>query len=313
MAIERGAEALQRLEQPREFLGLAAVRQRDHDVARLDHAEVAVHGLGRVQEEGGRAGARERRGDLAADDARLAHAGDDDAAAAVADQRDGAREALVEPIDERPDGGRLGLQHLAGERQISHRTSRSGRTRDQLARAAPRARSSGRALAASLLARRGSSWTSMKMPSTPAATPARASGAMYSRQAGGHAVAGAGQLQAVGHVEDDRVAELAHHRQAAHVDDQVVVAERRAALGERARRWLPLSTSFATTWRMSRGARNWPFLTLTARPGPARRRPAGRSAATGTPGSAARRRRRPPARPARARGCRSGPAGRCAP
>ena len=72
----------------------------------------------------------------------------------------------------------------------------------------------------------------MNTASTPAATPADASGSMYSRQAGGHAVARARQLQAVGHVEDDGVAELAQHRKRAHVDDEVVVAEADAALGD---------------------------------------------------------------------------------
>ena len=52
------------------------------------------------------------------------------------------------------------------------------------------------------------------------------------RLAGRDAVAGARQLQAVRHVEDDRVAEAAHDRERAHVDHEVVVAERGAALGE---------------------------------------------------------------------------------
>ena len=55
---------------------------------------------------------------------------------------------------------------------------------------------------------------------------------MYSREAGGDAVARAGQLQAVRDVEDHRVAELAQHRKRAHVHDQVVVAEADAALGD---------------------------------------------------------------------------------
>ena len=49
---------------------------------------------------------------------------------------------------------------------------------------------------------------------------------------GSDAVAGAGQLQAVRDVVDHRVAERAQHRKGAHVHDQVVVAEARAALGD---------------------------------------------------------------------------------
>ena len=46
------------LEQAQDLSGLAAVRQRDHDIVAMHHAEVAVNGLGGVQEEGGRPGAR---------------------------------------------------------------------------------------------------------------------------------------------------------------------------------------------------------------------------------------------------------------
>ena len=106
------------------LVGLAAVRQRNDHVVGLDHAEIAVNRFGRVEEEGRRAGAGERGGDLPADDARLAHAGDDDAAAAVEQQPDGALEAVVEPIDEREDRGRLGLQDLARERDVRPRSAR---------------------------------------------------------------------------------------------------------------------------------------------------------------------------------------------
>ncbi len=51
---------------------LARLGQGDHDVARADHAEVAVAGLVGVDEEGGRAGGGQGGGDLAADMAGLA-------------------------------------------------------------------------------------------------------------------------------------------------------------------------------------------------------------------------------------------------
>ena len=51
-------------------------------------------------------------------------------------------------------------------------------------------------------------------------------------QARRHPVAGARQLQAVRDVEDDRHAERTHDGEGAHVDDQVVVAKRRAAFGD---------------------------------------------------------------------------------
>ena len=46
------------------------------------------------------------------------------------------------------------------------------------------------------------------------------------------AVARARQLQAVRDVVDDGIAERAHDRKRAHVDDEVVVAEAEAALGD---------------------------------------------------------------------------------
>ena len=116
---EARAQPLDRLEQAQQLLRLAAVRQRDDHVFRLDDAEVAVRGFGRVEEEGGRAGARQRRRNLAADDPRLAHAGDDHAAAALEQQPHRLLEALVEALDEREDRGRFRLQHLARERDVS--------------------------------------------------------------------------------------------------------------------------------------------------------------------------------------------------
>ena len=61
----------------------------DHVLAR-DHAEIAVARLGRMHEEGRRAGRGEGGGDLLADVAALADAGDDDAAARSLEDADTA-------------------------------------------------------------------------------------------------------------------------------------------------------------------------------------------------------------------------------
>jgi hypothetical protein len=140
-----------------------------------------------VQEERRRAGARERGRELAADDARLAHAGDDDSSAALAQHAHRALEPLVEPIDEGENGRRFGLQHAARQREI-----RLGILHDVVDLAAcgrvdPRQLAEERlepietqrvGAVAQRLA--GSSCTSMNTASTPAATPAAASGSMYS-------------------------------------------------------------------------------------------------------------------------------------
>ena len=239
IAISRAPMPADRLEQPEQLLGLAAVRQRHHDVVVADRAEIAVDGLGRMQEPGGRAGARERRRDLPADDARLAHAGDDDAAPAVEEQLDGALEVAVDAIDEAEDRGRFGAEDLSARGPVPVvGVGASWSSRHAMALADDRVdphesieerleqRSSRSAFCASLFACAGSSWTSMNTPSTPAATPADGHRLDELRLPGRDAVAGARQLQAVRHVVDDGVAERAQDRKRAHVDDEVVVAER---------------------------------------------------------------------------------------
>ena len=108
------AEPLDRLQQAQDLVGLAAARERHDDVVGLDDAKVAVNRFGRMEEEGRRAGARQRGGDLAADDARLAHAGDDHAAAALEEEAHRLLEAVIEAIDEREDRGRFCLRAPCG-------------------------------------------------------------------------------------------------------------------------------------------------------------------------------------------------------
>ena len=66
--------------------GLAGIGRCHHHVLVGDHADVAMTGLGRMQEKRWRAGAGQGRGDLVADVPGLAHAGHDDSAAAVVQQ-----------------------------------------------------------------------------------------------------------------------------------------------------------------------------------------------------------------------------------
>ena len=78
----------------------------------------------------------------------------------------------------------------------------------------------------------GSSCTSMKTPSTPTATAALARGKMNCRSPADAPPCPSGQLDAVGRVEDDRVAELPHDRECPEIIDQVVVAEDRSPFGD---------------------------------------------------------------------------------
>ena len=97
-------------------------------------------------------------------------------------------------------------------------------------------RSSGQALGPSDLALAGSGWVSMNRPATPVATAARASTGTNSRWPPELVPCPPGSCTLVGRVEHHRAAGLAHDRQAAHVGDEVVVAERGAALAHHDRR-----------------------------------------------------------------------------
>ncbi len=120
---QRQAEAARVRDQVGQFGGLARIGQRQHRVARHDHAQVAVRGLGRVDEQRRRAGGGERGGDLAGDQAGLAHAGDHHAAGGARQQidrvrrscRSGRRPARAAPPPRcaAPSGRHRGPQDLA--------------------------------------------------------------------------------------------------------------------------------------------------------------------------------------------------------
>ena len=96
-----------------EFRRLAGIGDGEHDVAARDHAEIAMARLGRVQEKGGRAGARKGRRDLAADVAGLAHAGNDHAAGACEQHPAGLLEIGAQAFHERSDGAGLDPERFA--------------------------------------------------------------------------------------------------------------------------------------------------------------------------------------------------------
>ncbi len=77
---QRDLEALGVGDDRGEFHALAGPGERQHHVAVLHHAEIAVARLGGMHEDRGLAGRGQRRGDLAGDMAGLADAGDDRAA-----------------------------------------------------------------------------------------------------------------------------------------------------------------------------------------------------------------------------------------
>ena len=112
---QAGAQPADGLDQPQDLGRLAALRQADHHVARLDGAEVAMDGLRGMDEVGRRAGARERRRQLPGDDARLAHAGGDHSALTLEQQAEGGIEPVVQAVGERLDRLGLDAQHATGQ------------------------------------------------------------------------------------------------------------------------------------------------------------------------------------------------------
>lgn len=83
------SEAAEAGDEAEDFLGLTAVAQEEHKVALVAEAEVAVEGLGGVEEAGGDTGAIKRADELVGDVGGFADAGEDEFAAGLAGGVDG--------------------------------------------------------------------------------------------------------------------------------------------------------------------------------------------------------------------------------
>src|SRR5580704_13485011 len=174
-------QTLDGFEQRRDFLGFAAVAHRQYDVLAHQHSEVAVNRLGRMQENRGRARARKRCGDFSTDQSRLPHPGDHHAALAAQQNFHGALETRVKPVKKR--GERFGLDAQDAFRRIEAHCTLQPRTSAEICLSFPSSAgnsASGNAFVPSESALAGFSCTSRKIPSTPTAAPARASGSMNS-------------------------------------------------------------------------------------------------------------------------------------
>src|SRR6185436_20554781 len=101
------ADALENREQGVEFHRVAALRDADDDVLLADHAEVSVHGIGRMEEKRRRAGRIKGCDDLPGDDPRFPHPRDGHPSLALVDHLDRLCKLAVDPAFERSNRLRL--------------------------------------------------------------------------------------------------------------------------------------------------------------------------------------------------------------
>lgn len=119
----RVAALLQVGDEAQHLVGLAGVGECEHDVARLYHAEVAVVGFPRMEEERRGTGTGQRGGYLAAYQARLAHAGHYHFAVRGEYRADGFFKIVCKAASERLY--RFGLRPEGVQGTLFYRTHRS--------------------------------------------------------------------------------------------------------------------------------------------------------------------------------------------
>ena len=100
-----------------DFVRLARIGERDHDVLLRNHAQVAVEGFAGMEKEARGSGRSERRGDLAPHEARLAHARNDTLAAASEDHLHGRGKLVAESVFHAFERQHFGMDRLAGNLQ----------------------------------------------------------------------------------------------------------------------------------------------------------------------------------------------------
>ena len=93
---DRHFQTLKGLEEIQDFLRFAAVSDGEQGVTASEHSQIAVKSFGGMEEKGRCAGTGKGGRDFAANQARLAHTGDDDAPFAGEEKIDGAVEGGVE-------------------------------------------------------------------------------------------------------------------------------------------------------------------------------------------------------------------------
>ena len=111
------AELFECGQQLNDFARLATLRQRQHDVALLHAAQITMKGFRRMQEVSTRACGRKGRGEFLPNEARFAHARDDQIPLQIMQHLNRSREITIELADQLRQGAGLGGEHFATERE----------------------------------------------------------------------------------------------------------------------------------------------------------------------------------------------------
>lgn len=113
-------ERLEARDQLDQLFGLAAVADEDQNIDRLEHAQVAMEGFGRVQEEAGGASGCKGGDHLLADEAGLAHATHHCAALATEDKLDCALKFAIKAVRQLRDCLGLRNEGFFGNAEVIH-------------------------------------------------------------------------------------------------------------------------------------------------------------------------------------------------
>ena len=108
---QSNAETLEGVDEGKELVRLATLRDEQRHVVGADDPEIAVRAVRRVKEGRRRPGRGERRGDLAPDQSGFADARHNHASLRVAQQLDGAGKAVIEALERARNGVALEFQH----------------------------------------------------------------------------------------------------------------------------------------------------------------------------------------------------------
>ena len=259
------SQPLNRFQQRDDFFGVAAVGHGQHHVIAHQHAQIAMNRLGRMQKNRRCPRAGKCRGDFPSDQPRFPHADHDHAALAGQQQFDGSLKARIQTLQQSVE--RLGLDAQNAARGIETHCTLHPRTRAAICVSFPSRREI-RQAAKHWFRRKALSRDFHELPGKSRRRPSRSRARQRLdefRLPSARFPRSARQLHRMRDVKNHRTSRLAQNGKRAHIHDQILVAERCAALGENQASF-PVLVTFSTALAISHGERNCPFFKFTTRP-----------------------------------------------